>query len=62
MLTRRIDRALEAFHQVKRRFPDLAMYYPPGSPKRIALEDAAAAVERAYGVVFPTRNGPTGRS
>lgn len=55
MLTRRIDRALEAMYAVRDRFPDLAALYPPGSPKRLALDEAQAAVERAREILFAPR-------
>ena len=47
MLTRSIDAALGALFDCRQRLPFLRDLQPAGSPRRAALDDVLAAVERA---------------
>lgn len=47
MITRRIDRGLEALHQCEAALPGLADVFREGSPERLALQEVRMAAERA---------------
>lgn len=52
MLTRRIDRALDALHVCEERVPELREIYPQGSPQALALDAVMASIDNAKAVLF----------
>lgn len=56
MLTRRIDPALNAMSDCKRRLPELREIYEPDSPQAKALDDVLASIDRAKAVLFGGRS------
>jgi hypothetical protein len=51
VFTRSIDQALEALAACRQRLPSLRDLYGEGSPERVALDAALAAVRRADDVL-----------
>ena len=55
MLTDRIDAALSALADCRRRLPDLRDIYHPGAPERLALNDLLDALRRTDEVLLGRR-------
>lgn len=53
MITRRIDRGLEALHQCETAIPGLADVFREGSPERAALHEVCMAAKRARQILSP---------
>jgi hypothetical protein len=56
MLTRRIDPALTAMSDCKRRLPQLREIYEADSPQAKALDEVLASIDRAKAALFGGRS------